>query len=475
MFPMLESLRPRAAFAAAALLWTAQLAPARLALAPLQEPVVVAHADDTLVTAEEYHELLTGRRAMSDEGRKALKHLLRARLLDRLASESKLVVSSADVDARWKELEKEIAASGEASTLDQYLRRQKVEAGVFREFLRLAIVQETLSRRALGIPEGTPVPAEQQEMWLDQIVETRGTELVPPPWKDGIAARCGDLAIPAKDFLEHLRRQLPADDVSEDCYQLLLLKRVRARLPDLAPDALSGAVETELARRRAEVAADPQYKGLAYEQIMAAQGLQAWYLPRDPSVQIAALAQVWVDRTQGPEGLRKHYEKERAWFDGHFGAAVNARAVFLRAAVLTNPLIPRTFDQAERELAALLPKLSTAEDFGHLAKLRTEWTGTREKEGSLGWVTEGNEEVPGEIRAALFARRSGSAEPVSGVIGPVKITTGEMTGCALLWAGARRAAPGWEEMSGHVHRDLRRRFLEEVLPRASVRTWLDAD
>jgi hypothetical protein len=38
----------------------------------------------------------------------------------------------------------------------------------------------------------------------------------------------------------------------------------------------------------------------------------------------------------------------------------------------------------------------------------------------------------------------------------------------LLWFGARRPAPSWETMASHVHRELRKRFVDEVLPRSSV-------
>ena len=38
----------------------------------------------------------------------------------------------------------------------------------------------------------------------------------------------------------------------------------------------------------------------------------------------------------------------------------------------------------------------------------------------------------------------------------------------------RLPSPTWETMSQHVHRELRRRFLEESLSRDSVITYLDS-
>jgi hypothetical protein len=165
---------------------------------------LAASAPDVELTRKEFDALVLDRHAMSEIGRGALKHLLRARLLDRLAGESRLVVGEAEIDKKWKELEQSVVAAGEAENLDDYLKKKRVTRAKLREFLRLAIVQERLAGAALGVPAGRTVNGEQQEMWLDQIVQQRGTQLLPPPWKDGIAARCGDLEISLADFLSHL-------------------------------------------------------------------------------------------------------------------------------------------------------------------------------------------------------------------------------------------------------------------------------
>jgi parvulin-like peptidyl-prolyl isomerase len=432
------------------------------------DPQWAAAALDSTLSFGELEELWMNRRAMTKDGRDALQHLVRTRLLDRLAQESRLVVTSEQVQARARAIEKQLIENQVAKSLEQYLREQKVEPAVFREHLRLALVQETLSRRALGIPEGTDVPAEQQEMWLDQIVAQRGTDLPVPPWKDGVAARCGDLVVTGREFLEHLRWLLSADDVRDDCYQLLLVKRMRARMPDLAPEALAKAVEVELERRRAEVAADPKYKGLSYDQLLSSQGVSPSFIPQDPAVLAAALARVWVDRTNGPDGLRAAYEQSREWYDGHFGAAIEARAIFMRAAVLPNQIVPRTFETAEVELNKLAAQVKTEEDFGKLARKHTEDAGTRDLDGRLGAVTSGDERVPQEIRDALFSASLAPDKPP--LLGPLRLPSG----CVLLWVGAKTPAPSWDEMSSRVHNELRRRFIETVLPRDDVQIYLDA-
>ena len=439
---------------------------AKVVLAPLQAGEA-ARAGDTSLSFEELDELLIGRRAMGPKGRESLKHLLDTKLIARLAQESKLTISEAELDKRSKELEVRIVAAGEALNLQAYLDKSGVALDVFREHLRLALIQETLARRALGTPAGEEVNGEKQEMWLAQVQEQRGAQLPPPPWPDGIAARCGDLEVKVKDLLDYMHLLLPAEDVHEDCYQLLLQKRVRARMPDLSAEALDKAIDVELERRRVDIVGDPRYRGLTYEQVMGAQGLQAAYLRRDPAVVIAALATLWVDRSQGEKGLKAIYAKEREFFDGRFGEAIDASMIFVRASTLPNQLIPRDFPAAERDLAGWKSSIKTLDDFAKLAREHSEEKTTREQGGRMGYITRGDERVPAELREALFGAKPGSDG--SAVIGPLRI----QGGCCLLWAGLRRPAPGWDEMATNVHREMRKRCLDESLTRDSVRTYLD--
>lgn len=413
-------------------------------------------------------DLLIARHALGEDGRSALRQLLRARLLDRLAEESKLDITKAMLQARWEAIDREILAGGSSGGLVGYLKDEGVAAEVFREFLRLGMVQETLARRALGIPEGREVNAEQQEMWLDQVIEQRGTDWPAPPWTDGIAARCGDVSVSAKDFTLFLRTQLPSDVVREACYQLLLEQRVHARMPDISAEALHQAVEAEVGRRRADVAEDPRYKGLSYEQVLSAQGMALDTVRQDPSVVCAALATLWVDRSFGEEGLRKIYAEERATFDGLHGEAREVRALFLRGAVFANQLNARTFAQAEAKLAELAEQVASIDDFTRLVAEQSEDATSRDKQGLLGWVPRGDERVPAAIREAVYSA-AGRDRGAGRLVGPVRLANGAV----LLWVGARRPAPGWESMRTAVHAELRRRFLEDCLRRDCVVTFLD--
>jgi hypothetical protein len=255
--------------------------------------------------------------------------------------------------------------------------------------------------------------------------------------------------------------------VRDDCYQLLLRELLTARMPDLSPEALAAEVQRELDRRRAELALDPQYDGVTFEQVMAARGLRLDRLDQDPAFVVAALARLWVDRTQGEEGLRETFAAERRWFEDHHGPSVQIAVIFKNAVTTPNPLQRTTFEAAEAQLEELARAINGEDAFAVAALQHSEDKGTRDNGGALGTTTRGDERFPAELRELAFAHAG------EGLVGPVRLTEG-VSGVALLWIGELQPAPGWEVMRERVHNELRKRLLEETLQPNEVVTWRDA-
>ncbi len=412
----------------------------------------------------ELEELLLERYAFSEEGRALLDLHLKARLLEALAVQRGIRVSEAEIDRRLKELEQRSGGTGLAAELE----RRRLSREQFREFLRLALVQERLTREALGLPDGAEVTGDKQEVWIEQEIAVRGLELLPPPAAVGSGseaiARCGEITVPRPEFARFLAERLPRDSVRESAWHLLLLRAIEKRMPDLAPEARERAIEDELERRRARHALE--FPSISFEQRLGASGRTLATLRRDPSVAIAALTRLWVDRTAGPEGVRSEYEKERALFEDRFGEAVRAHLLFRVAGRFVNDLCPRTFEQAEEELEGFVRRCRTLEEFVELVARHSEEPNTKKQQGELGWVTRGDPRVPAVLRETLFQHldTGGSIPPGGRLLGPLRLDSG----CALVWVSERRASPSWEEMSEHVHEELRRRFVEELMPLGSV-------
>jgi len=419
-------------------------------------------------------ELLLWRHGRSPDGLAALQQLLELRVLDTLATEAGIEISSQDLSRRWIELEADIQAQGLAEDLPAYLLMSGITREMFLEYLRLALVHEALTRAALELTPDQAVTGEQQSTWLEATLAERGVEKLPRPWTDGVVARSGNVEISSADYALHLRTMLPPEDLTAACHQLLLHARLLARMPDLSADAMDRMIEEELDRRRAATQANPRYQGVSYERLLEAQGLSLEAVRRDPALHIAILSRYWIDRSHDDEAVRAVYSTERAIFDGAYGEGVESFGLVLKAAELTNELIPRSFEQAERELVDLRAKIGSLADFQRLTSEHSEDPASRERQGSLGIVTRDAAGVPEGVRSAIFAAldaaRSAGVTDVSGtILGPLRFSGGAL----LVALGQRRPAPTWEQMSEFVRGELRRRFLVELLPPDSVVTWLN--
>jgi hypothetical protein len=227
-------------------------------------------------------------------------------------------------------------------------------------------------------------------------------------------------------------------------------------------------VQQEIERRRREAQADPKNKGVPFDRLMAAQGLSVATLPLDPGLRVSALSKLWIDKAYSAEALKRVYNDERKLYDDAYGEAVELSMIFLSGARFTNPLNPRSIDDAVASLAKLAREVPSFEEFQKRAAELSEDEATRKEKGSLGFVTPTHPRLPSELRELLEKRLSSSPTPEQlrgeGLVGPISVSNGAV----LLWLGPRRPAPTWEVMSGYVQRELRRRFLEEALPRASV-------
>jgi parvulin-like peptidyl-prolyl isomerase len=434
------------------------------ALAPFQDTRVAARGKDGVtITRSELETTLLERHGYSENGRELLDLFLRYRLLESLAAERNIKVKDAEVTKKLEELEQGFKATGQ--TLADEMRRTNLSPEQFREYMRLALVQERLTRAALGISERTKVTSDQQEIWIQQEINTRGQELLPPArGLGGALLRCGEITVTRAEFAEFLHERLSRETVKESAWHLLLAKAIEQRMPDLSPEARARAFEQELERRRAKHALE--FPQITFEQRLAATGRSLDTLRTDPSVAIAALSRLWVDRGAGPEGVRAAYEGERQLFEARYGEALRASMLFLVAGRFVNKLVPRTFDEAEGELRKLAEKCPDQETFVTLVAKHSEEPGTKKQKGDLGFVTRGEARVPAGIREALFQvlDQGGTIPPKGLLVGPVRLDSG----VALLWASERRPSPSWEEMSERVHEELRRRFLEDLMPTDSV-------
>ena len=439
---------------------------------------VAARYGDTTVTFAEFDSLLLSRHALSKIGREARLFLLKLQVIDAIAGEEGVVASEDQIRAMQEEIERGVVTARQAKSLAEYLEREGVTEEEFLEKLRLAVLQQTLARRALGIPEDQPISSEQQEMWIEDAIGERELTEHPAPWGKGVLVSGAGIRIGRDEFLAFLRTRLDESQVRDALLELLLVKRMRERMPDLSQKALDEAIAVEIAGRAGEVAKDPKYQGLTYQQLLESQGIVWATWPSDPAILRSALAKLWVERSYDEATLRQLYEDEREKFDGLYGEAIETWVLFLRAGRMVNELVPRTYETAEKELYELSKEVTSRTVFEARVAHLSENLTTREKQGLLGWVTRLGTTGPLPVREAIFhALDSGAYQPgapenaTTRLVGPVRTSSGVL----LLWLGRRRPAPSWNTMANHVRSELRQDFAVASLEVREVVTYLDRD
>lgn len=418
----------------------------------------------------ELDDLLLKRNGLTQDGQRALRELIDLEVLGHLARERGVEISTAQLNARWAQIEAEVIQAGQAENMAQFLEDSGVDRETFREYLRLALIQETLTRQAMGLAEDAAVTAEQQQLWIQSEIEDLGYEGRAPFWEDGIVARIGPLTIQRADFARHLREQIDRKEVRQACYELLLLQKIRQRFPALTQEAIDAVVSEEVAQRKATFEEDPKHQGVDFGQFLATQGLNEEVLRQDPALIAAALSRLWVDRTCDEDCLREVYQAERDLFDGVYGEGAQVFTIRRNAGEVKNELIPRTYAEAEAELESWKPDLKDLAAFQRIAAVRSDEIRARDKGGLLGWVrarTPGVDPVIRDAVATALAERQG---PVEGtLIGPLRL----QGSVVLVCLGERTAAPTWPVMAENVHRELRRRFMIGEVPPASIETYVD--
>ncbi|MEO2145108.1 MAG: hypothetical protein ABGY32_04345, partial [bacterium] len=234
---------------------------------------LAAIGPDCRLTFTELDDLLLARHGNSPLGQDTLGALAQLVVVEELAKSEGISASRADLNQRWRTLEEQIISSGTADSLADYLEQQGIKRKTFQRHLRLSVLHERLARRSLGLEPDDPLSGEQQTHWLNGIVDSLEQKKGEYPWSDGTVLTIGPHVISRQTFGEYLRTSLTSEQLREACYELLLVERITARLPDLAPDTFEAAVSAEIARRRKEVEANSNFQGVAYEQLLQAQGL----------------------------------------------------------------------------------------------------------------------------------------------------------------------------------------------------------
>lgn len=428
---------------------------------------VAAQFGTDVVTWAELDALVLGRHALGPLAEEPLTFLAQAALIEKLGREAGITITRAQVDARFAELDQRTRAEGIDGGLVGHLERTGVARADFLAALEDQLTLAELTRRALGLRADQAVPEHEQQMFLDEQMQGRQIERLTRPWQDDVVARFGDIDIKGRDLAARLRNVLGRDKVRDALFQLALAARVERECRDVPPEARSAAIELEIAQRRTEAEADQRYQGISFDALLRAQGLDPQTYGTDPSVRIAALSTLVIDRRHPGAKLEEAYLAEKEYFDGNFGESIRALIVFAAANDQPDGIVKFTREQARVRLREIAAQNTSEPAFAATAARLQQDAGDGIAASDLGRVYRTNQRIDTELRDVVFRLH---AEGVRGTSAPVELSTG----VGLFFIGEHRPTPPFADLAPQVHTELRRRLLVGLLPVRELVTYLDA-
>lgn len=414
------------------------------------------------VTFEELDTFMALRFAREPIGKDALDFEIRERVLELEAARRGIRVEPAELREALTRVEADIVAQARHS-LEEELELKGMDRATFEGIYRTQLLCEKLVRADLGIPRGEGVRREQQELWLSERV--KGTKVVKDNLPPGIVAVVLDSKITKADLGRTIRLKLGRSDVRDAARALAALHIVEARARELEIDVGPEQIRAAIERRRERFAADPRMVGLTFEQLLEARGTSIDELERDRGVRAEALLHEISRRLYSDDEIDRRYDTNRAAYDDRFGEARRVSWILLHASQERNPLIKRTFDDADAELTALAQRASSVAEFARLATLHSTDDTSRQRGGDLGWMHRREPGVEPSILAAVFAPDA----RVDRALGPVRSSHGS----ALLWITAQRPAPARAAIRAAIRAELAAEVYRKLVSEARVTTYLD--
>jgi hypothetical protein len=402
---------------------------------------------------EEFDRYLASRYGRDAVGRDATDYLIRERVLDaELRRRGAPPIPESELERRIRETDTELRQR-QNHTLDEELARKGMDRATFVALFRKHLACERLVRQELAVPPEEPVRPEQQELWLTERVQASGVERTGLP--PGVVARVEGVPVTEGELGRAIRMKLGLSELREAVRAAVGIRLVEAKAKALGVEATPEDVEAAIARRRARFGEGLRLEGVSFEQFLQAKGLTVDDLRSDGGVRGEALLAKAGALLLPDAEVDRRREAERARFDALFGEARRISWILLPAAAAPNAFVSRTYEEADRELAALATRAASPSEFARLASIHSGHAATRARGGEIGWCRRAERGVDGALLAAAFGAEPGK------VVGPLRTAEGS----ALLLVRETRPGPEGAELRALVRGEL----VSDL-----YRSWLDA-
>jgi len=345
-----------------------------------------------------------------DRGHETCGLLVDTALTRRAAERAQLMPTHDEVRAFWQQLQEQFRAAGRRA--EDFPAVRNSDRDQLFDYLAVQIAQERLVRAELGLGPKEAVGPDMLKLWLQEERRKHHVVVDPEQLPAGSCARIGDQELPMVDLGFLLLRT--SEDAERDRFvgQLVYLRSIESLAQREGVQLTDQDLDAAIEQRRDDVARDPRYRGVPFEQMLKAEGLTIAALRERRVFRGQVLLGKLADRRFPDAVLQAELAAERQAVLDMVGPRRHLGLIFLRALEEPNALVPRDFPAAEQALRQIHERLAK-ETFANVASIESEHSQTKQRGGDAGWHRRRSDELPEAVLAAAFALDTGTvSDPI---------------------------------------------------------------
>lgn len=326
-----------------------------------------------------------------------LQEYMKLRLVEDEAKRRKISVSDADVESKLAEIDALAKQQGQPG-LDALRKQYEMRPQELKRKGRQWVLYERVARAVLKEKDPSrkdgPVGDDAVIFVIDTLYKDAPKETEGLP--EGVAARIRGIDITEYEYGRALAIELPTTDVLRALRGLILAEEVALLLGDRNPPTPEEIaterrwfLDVEKNRLRRSVQDAPQeITDDIVLQVLASRGTSIDLVLSNPAFLAEARAVGHYERTIAEEDVRRFYDERQ----GQYGDQVMVARILVGARGQAVPGVGRqvrTLEQGKKEAQAIHEQLKGGQDFGKLARERSEDPDAIRKAGGIVpvWIT----------------------------------------------------------------------------------------
>lgn len=385
---------------------------------------------------------------------KVLENLVSEALVRRAAESAGVEVSDADVQGRFEDLARQMRSADPNLDLADQIAKSGVSLDVFRKKLRTLCLLDRLARVDQKIPEAVPVEPKHHHTWLANRRKTAVVETNPDKLPAGAAAVVDGATISLKDFARDYLQKADRAEIRRVLDMIARSTLMEATLKAQGAELTDADLATELAARKAEFEAKPQYQGIDFAEIVRqTTGLTAERWTKSRGFRLEAGYAKLGRRFAQKDDVQEFYEKNL----GYFGPRLTVKHLLIRgsdrpASANDKGPPPQPMAKARTQIAAVQAELRAGKRFEDLVQLYSEDVSSKLSGGGLEPFTPGESRLHPVLVQAALALDVGAISPA--IESPV--------GVHLLKLEKKDPPPSVEAVEPTIRRELGLRRFKEL-------------